>query len=227
MPHKSKILPELKIQAVESYLAGKISYGDIVKQYEISDSTLYDWIRLYKSRGPEGLIPKAHNQIYSKELKLQVINEYQSGQSSLRSLCSKYYIANHKTIRGWLKRYNGHEELKSNDSGGEIYMTKGRTTSLEERIEIVHFCIENGNDYRHTIEKYNVSYQQIYSWIKKCEKSGVEGLADHRGKRKDKDAMTELEKANAENRLLEAENKRLRMENDLLKKLEEIERRRY
>lgn len=46
-------------------------------------------------------------------------------------------------------------------------MTKGRTTTYEERIEIVSFCIERGNDYTATIEKYGVSYQQIYSWVRK------------------------------------------------------------
>ena len=33
-------------------------------------------------------------------------------------------------------------------------MTKGRTTTLEERIEIVSYCIANGKDYGATIEKY-------------------------------------------------------------------------
>lgn len=46
-------------------------------------------------------------------------------------------------------------------------MTKGRNTTYEERIEIVSYCIEHGNDYTGTIEKYGVSYQQIYSWVRK------------------------------------------------------------
>ena len=45
-------------------------------------------------------------------------------------------------------------------------MTKGRKTTQEERIEIVAFCIEHGKDYGLTIEQYQVSYQQIYSWVK-------------------------------------------------------------
>ena len=44
-------------------------------------------------------------------------------------------------------------------------MTKGRKTTQEERIEIVAFCIEHGKDYGLTIEQYQVSYQQIYSWV--------------------------------------------------------------
>ena len=42
-------------------------------------------------------------------------------------------------------------------------MNKGRKTTQEERAEIVAFCIENNKNYTLTVEKYNISYQQIYS----------------------------------------------------------------
>lgn len=104
-------------------------------------------------------------------------------------------------------------------------MTKGRNTTYEERLEIVSYCIEHGNDYGATIEKYKVSYQQIYSWVRKYKEKGAEGLVDKRGKQKPESEMTELEKLRAENRILTARNKRLETENAVLKKLEEIERR--
>ena len=102
-------------------------------------------------------------------------------------------------------------------------MTKGRTTTYEERIEIVSYCIEHGNDYAATIEKYGVSYQQIYSWVRKYREKGAEGLLDKRGKRKPASEMTEMEKLRVENRLLEARNRRWETENAILKKLEELE----
>jgi regulator of replication initiation timing len=52
-------------------------------------------------------------------------------------------------------------------------------------------------------------------------------LIDKRGSAKLISEMTELERIKAENKLLQAENNRIQMENDFLKKLEEIERRRY
>lgn len=104
-------------------------------------------------------------------------------------------------------------------------MTSGRKTTYEERIEIVSYCIENGNDYTAAMEKYGVSYQQIYSWVRKYQEKGAEGLLDKRGRRKPESGMTELEKLRAENKMLEARNKRLELENLVLKKLEEIERR--
>jgi transposase-like protein len=103
-------------------------------------------------------------------------------------------------------------------------MSKGRNTTLEERIEIVSHCIANNKDYGKTIEKYGVSYGQLYGWVRKYESEGADGLTDRRGKRKDESAMTEVEKLQAQLKLQKAENMRLQMENDLLKKLEEIER---
>ena len=106
-------------------------------------------------------------------------------------------------------------------------MTQGRKTSFEERVEIVQYCIEHQNDYIETARKYKVSYQQVYSWTTKFETQDVEALRDKRGKRKPLEKMSELEKLKAENKLLEAKNKRQQMEIDFLKKLEEIERRRF
>jgi transposase len=106
-------------------------------------------------------------------------------------------------------------------------MTKGRATTLDERIEIVSFCLARGKDYSLTTEKYNVSYQQIYNWVRKYEERGVDGLIDRRGKRKTLDEMSEVERLQAENKMLRAEIERKEMENAILKKFQEIERRRY
>lgn len=100
-------------------------------------------------------------------------------------------------------------------------MTKERLTTLDERIEIVSYCIARGKDYAAAIEKYGV-----YSWVRKYEASGVDGLIDKRGKPKPQDEMTEVERLQAENKMLKAENRQKEMEIAVLKKLQEIERRR-
>ncbi len=103
-------------------------------------------------------------------------------------------------------------------------MTEGRKTTLEERVGIVAFCLENDHNYILTAKEFKVSYAQIYSWVRKYEARGLAGLKDTRGKGKAIEDMTELEKLKAENKILEAKNYRLQMENDLLKKVREIER---
>ena len=91
-------------------------------------------------------------------------------------------------------------------------MTKGRKTTYNERVEIVAFCIENNDNYQLTSNKYKVSYQQVYTWVRKYKENGYESLRDNRGKRKNIDQMSETEKLNAQIRLLEAKNKQLEME---------------
>ena len=161
---------------------------------------------------------------YRAELKLQAVQDYLAGKGSLRKICKKYGIPDHKMLRQWISCYNGHKDFKERSGArGEIYMTKGRKTTQEERPQIVAFCIEHGKDYGLTVETYKVSYQQIYSWVRKYNERGAEGLEDKRGKHKPESQMTELEKLRAKNRMLEARNKRLETENAVLKKLEEIE----
>lgn len=106
-------------------------------------------------------------------------------------------------------------------------MTKGRKTTYDERIEIVKYCIEQKNNYAETAQRFEVSYQQVYSWIRKYQTNGVEALQDKRGKRKSKSEMSELEKLKAQNKLLEAQNRSQQIEIDFLKKLKNIERRRF
>ena len=103
-------------------------------------------------------------------------------------------------------------------------MVKGRKTTMDERREIVANCIASNKDYAKMVKQYNVSYNQVYRWVRKYEKEGFDSFEDRRGKRKPASAMTEVEKLRAQIKLKEAENLRLQMENDVLKKLEEIER---
>jgi len=228
MPHQSKLPPKLKIKIVEDCLAGRIGKAEAAQKYDIPKSTLRDWVYRYQSEGAHGLIPKSRCASYSAELKRQVVEEYLAGQGSLVDLSQKYVVSDSKVIRNWIKKYYGHEDLKASGGGGsEIYMTSGRITNLEERIEAVQFCIYHDKDYKATIDKYGVSYQQIYAWVRKYEEQGVTGLKDRRGKRKEVASMNEGERHKAELRLKEAENKRLQIENELLKKLDEVERRRY
>jgi len=106
-------------------------------------------------------------------------------------------------------------------------MTKGRSTSWKERIEIVLFCIAHDHDYQQTAEVHQVSYQQVYQWVKKYVSDGEDALKDRRGRNKDEEELTPEEKVKFEMKKLKADNERLRAENAFLKKLEELERRRF
>ena len=55
---------------------------------------------------------------------------------------------------------------------------------------------------------------------------GIDGLIDRRGRSKPVEDMTEIERLQAENRILKAQLERKELENIFLKKVDEIERRR-
>lgn len=105
-------------------------------------------------------------------------------------------------------------------------MKQGRETTQEERIIIAKDCLENGSNYGETAIRYNVSYQQVYTWVKKFSELGEAGLGDRRGKRTaDQEPRSELEELKIKMAQLEHELYMTKMERDLLKKMEELERR--
>ena len=224
MPQKSKFKVDEKVKIVHEYMSGRLGVREFERTYATDNMVLYEWVRLYKTRGVEGLTPAIKHRRYSPESKIQAVKDYLDGKGSQRDICIKYDITDKNILRSWIKWYNSHGDFKQRNTGGEICMAKGRQTTLSERVEIVSHCIGNNKDYGKTIELYGISYQQIYSWVRKYEKYGADGLADRRGKRKDEDSMSEVEKLRAQLKLKEAENIRLQMENDLLKKLEALER---
>lgn len=218
---------EKKVEAVEKYIRGEGSPGSIAREYGVNESTIRQWQMKYDSMGPSSLTALHSNSKYSVELKTAAVEAYLREEGSLLDICLRFNVRSTKQLRDWIKVYNGHKDLRaSHGRGREIYMTKGRLTTLDERIEIVSYCIAEGKDYGAAIEKYGVSYQQIYSWVRKYESKGVDGLIDKRGKHKSPDEMTDFQRLQAENKMLKAENRQKEMEIAVLKKLQEIERRR-
>ena len=223
MSRKPKFPPEEKLKIVNRYLEGERP-SILVRTYGINEETLRTWVKKYQLEGFKGLCTNHFNQSYSRAFKLQVIQEYLSGAGSSRDLALKYEIKSRATVSKWIERYNGHEDTLKSYNGGKIHMTKGRKTTFEERIKIVEYCIEHDLNYTQTAEQFQVSYSQVYSWVKKYKDKGVNALKDNRGKGKPIEDMNETERLKAENKLLDAQNRQLQMENDLLKKIKELER---
>ncbi len=222
---KKSISAQDKISAVKLYFEGNISQHKLAEQLDVALTTVQQWIRNYESMGEEAFVMKNYKS-YSKELKLQAVQDYLAGQGSLNDICKKYQIRAISKLGNWIKLYNGCEELKSSRTGGSFIMTKGRKTTFNERVEIVQYCIAHEHNYAETAEKYQVSYQQARNYTVKYEEDGINALQDNRGRRKPEDEMTELEKLRAENKILRAQKERAEMEASFLKKLADIERRR-
>lgn len=99
-----------------------------------------------------------------------------------------------------------------------------RKTTIEERKELVEYCINNNYDYKNTAAKYDVSYGQVYYWVKKYNDFGEIGLVDKRGYHKTDDEINELERLKRENMRLKRQLEEKDMVVELLKKAKEFER---
>ena len=227
MSLKSNIPPELKIQAVEDYLAIRKGSTQIREELGIRLSTFQAWLRKYQTEGPAGLHPKKGFTSYPSSLKLVAVEDYLSGEGSLDAMCRKYGISSHAVLQQWITLYHeGHRDFKTRRAQEESGMGDKKKLSYEEKLQAVLYCIGHRLDYRQASEQYKITYQQIYNWVKKYQEQGEAGLLDRRGKRRSPAEYNEEEKAAAKLRKLEAENRRLQMENDFLKKLNELEGRR-
>ena len=226
MQIKKNIDYEQKLQAVTEYLQGQTSQAKVAAKYGVSPSSFQTWLRKYSAEGDDGLKKSDKNKKYSIELKYAAVFEYLSGSMSQQEICKKYKISSKTQLQRWILWYNSHKKLKSIGSGGKRLMTKGRKVTFDEKVEIVQYCIANGKDYYAAMEKYQISYQQIYSWLRKYDNGGIDALVDRRGKAKPENELTDTDRLRIENKMLEAKNIELEMEIRLLKKLQEIERRR-
>lgn len=223
MPKFSK---EEKLDAVKRRLEKKESCEKIARSIGASPEVVRAWVRNYEVNGVSAF-ERNGNRHYSEHEKIEAVRFYLDGKGSLFDTCKEFKIPNHGSLQRWIKLYNGCE-LKASPGGGKSkVMTKGRKTTFEERIKIVEDHIKTGNSYDETAHKYSISYQQIYQWHHKYLEKGIDGLKDGRGRTKPEEEMSEIEKLKAENRLLKAQLENKELENLFLKKVKEIERRRF
>ena len=219
MSRRKEITAEEKLRIVRGCKGGQYSQREAGEIVGVGSSTIDRWIKRYESEGEAGLLPYEGNRKYSPELKTKAVLKYLQGSMSMPEVCKNYKIRDERQLRNWIKVYNAHGDFNSvKHSGGGSYMKKARSTSQEERLQIVKDCLKSGRNYGEMALKYNVSYQQVRTWTLRFEELGEAGLEDRRGKRKkDQTPRTELEAAQIEIENLKHKLYMAEMENHLLK----------
>ncbi|WP_231883406.1 MULTISPECIES: IS3 family transposase [unclassified Anoxybacillus] len=202
---------EFKYEVIKAYEKRDYSIKELCSKYQISQNSLREWIVGFERYGSEGLKRSTSWKPYSKELKEAAVIDYLSGELSQYEIVRKYEISSRSVLRRWISIYNSHRDLKDR--------SKGRKTTWDERIQIVLDCLENGKDDQGTAETYEVSYQQVYQWVRKYEAGGDEALKDKRGRKKEEAELTPEDIIQLQIKKLERENERLRAENLFFKKV--------
>ena len=221
---KRKHTTEWMLARVMEYLNGEGSYHSISKAYGIGYETLRRWVSAYEAQGETAFIRPSGNKSYSKEFKIKCIKTVLRGELSIPDCVATHGISNDSILRHWISEYNANRELKDYDPKREVYMAEARRkTTIEERKEIVKYCIEHGRDYKGTASLYDVSYTQVYSWVRKYVADGEDALIDKRGHHKTDDEVDELERLRRENTRLKRQLEEKDMLVTLLKKVKELE----
>ncbi len=224
MGRKAKVDKALKLQAIKDYTSGDKSAIEISEGLNVYKGTIRRWCRLHEAHGEAAFDEKPRNRPYSQAVKEGAVQAYERGMYTIPEILRRYGITHPSVLERWIRQYNGHEGLTDYDPESEVYMAKSRRkTTYEERLAIVHHCLRNDRNYKKTAADHNVSYAQVYQWVKKYEEHGEEGLLNRRGKKKSEESLSETEKLQRENEKLKRENEHLRMEKDVLKKLKDIE----
>ena len=222
---RTKVTVEERIEAAKACAEGRMSQAEAGRRIGMDSRRVAEWVARYKAGGALAFKEQEHNTVYTEEVKAAAVREYLEGKGSLQEISAKYGMRSTKQLRNWIKVYNSGRDFGHKMSGGSR-MKQGRETTQEERIAIVKDCLENGSNFGETAIKHNVSYQQVYTWVKKFKEFGEAGLEDRRGKRiAAQEPRTELEEARIEIEQLKHKLYLAEMERDLLKKLDELERR--
>jgi transposase-like protein len=209
---------------VREYLTGEGSCKAIAIANGIGKATLEEWVRKFREQGEAAFAVRQGNAHYSKEFKIHCVEAVLRGEGSVDDIVAKYNISTRSVLNRWIKRYNANKELKDYDPKREVYMAGARRkTTLEERREITEYCISHDKDYKGTAAHFDVSYSQVYSWVRKYLENGEDGLTDHRGHHKSDDEVDELERLRRENLRLKRQLEEQDMLVELLKKVKEFE----
>ena len=226
MPRQQYSL-EQKIRTSETYLSGAKGASELAAELGMGKfgcRAIRRWAAAYRANGAEAFSPDHRSRGYSGDLKLLAVESYLNGEGSLDAICNRYKILSHKALRSWIQKYNNGEELLDTNPNPEVEMAQRKKTTQQERQEIVDYCLQHGRNYQATAAKFEVSYGQVYSWVKKFDSKGYAGLSDKRGHRKPDEELDEVERLRRENRRLERALREKEMALKLLKKKRDIER---
>lgn len=228
MGRRPKFSKEVKIEACEKYRRGEGSFISISNEIGCNKEVLRQWYYVYMEHGPSVFDNSSNNESYDREFKVSVIESYLSGNYSLPELSAKHNIS-YSVIRGWIQRYNNGMEIKCYDPKGDVYTMKSRSTTFEERLEIVKWVVSNSMNYKEAANRYIIKYALVYKWTKSYLEDGEESLQYKKRGPKAKNSIVERDLSEVEQLRLALEReialrKSRELELEVLKKKEEFEK---
>ncbi|EJI9806983.1 IS3 family transposase [Escherichia coli] len=112
---------EVKLAAVNHYLAGHAGIISTAKLFQLSHTSLSHWINLFLLHGPRALDCR-HKRSYSPEDKLCVVLYALRHSESLPRVAARFNIPSHNTVKNWIKGYR--------KSGNEAFIRRRKEKSM-------------------------------------------------------------------------------------------------
>ncbi|QMA86176.1 IS3 family transposase [Escherichia coli] len=112
---------EVKLAAVNHYLAGHTGIISTAKLFQLSHTSLSHWINLFLLHGPRALDCR-HKRSYSPEDKLCVVLYALGHSESLPRVAARFNIPSHNTVKNWIKGYR--------KSGNEAFIRRRKEKSM-------------------------------------------------------------------------------------------------
>ncbi|WP_128880088.1 IS3-like element IS1397 family transposase [Shigella dysenteriae] len=112
---------EVKLAAVNHYLAGHAGIISTAKLFQLSHTSLSHWINLFLLHGPLALDCR-HRRSYSPEDKLCVVLYALGHSESLPRVAARFNIPSHNTVKNWIKGYR--------KSGNEAFIRRRKEKSM-------------------------------------------------------------------------------------------------
>ena len=163
---KPKFTAAQKVEIIEAYINGHVGYSQLQDIYGVHPDTIYGWISRYENYGIAAFSQGVGNKCYTKDFKLQCVRAYLNGEGSLNEIVARYNLSSNSILRNWVRCYNANIELEDYEPKREVYMAEARRkTTLEERKEIVNYCINHNNNYKGTASRYgSLAGVMIINW---------------------------------------------------------------
>ncbi|EIE6473398.1 IS3 family transposase [Escherichia coli] len=112
---------EVKLAAVNHYLAGHAGIISTAKLFQLSHTSFSHWINLFLLHGPRALDCR-HKRSYSPEDKLCVVLYALGHSESLPRVAARFNIPSHNMVKNWIKGYR--------KSGNEAFIRRRKEKSM-------------------------------------------------------------------------------------------------
>ncbi|MGN7403664.1 transposase [Cytobacillus praedii] len=103
----AKYSEEFKIRLVTEYLEGNIGYGSLAKKYNMgSQTSIREWVNIYKSQGMDGLKRRKTKKEYSVQFKMDTIQFMLNTGASYLETAVHFNLNNPSLIIRWMKEFH-------------------------------------------------------------------------------------------------------------------------